>query len=55
MVSGQFTCSVLRDAVVEEMPWLPLLTNRGIERPGTVQKEGPKTALMFWPCCCRSP
>ena len=55
VVSGHSICSVLRDEVELEIPWLPLVANNGIDRPGTGQNDGPKMALTLAACCWRSP
>jgi hypothetical protein len=39
----------------EFKPWLPSVAYIGVDEPGTVQYDGPKTPLMFAPDCCRSP
>ena len=48
-VSGQFTSAAL------DSPWLPCPLKSGIDAPATGQNDGPKTALVLLPVCCRSP
>jgi hypothetical protein len=36
-------------------PWLPTAVNSGMLLPATVQKLGPKIALVSAAFCCRSP
>jgi cyclin-dependent kinase 12/13 len=49
LLSGQFTSAALCS------PWLPCPLNNGIDAPATGQNDGPNTALVLFPVCCRSP
>jgi hypothetical protein len=46
---------LLSAVVPPENPWFPIVGKSGIVEPATVQKFGPKTALVSAPTWVRSP